>query len=88
MPALAVVVIGALAAGAAVWLGRRPKPERSAASGAGPTGGVSAANAPDYLALSIVLCVGGSWIAPEEMMRQGDWAGIEALARQAAGLRP
>ncbi|XNZ00372.1 hypothetical protein ACL90Y_11700 [Micrococcus luteus] len=45
VPALAVVVIGALAAGAAVWLGRRPKPERSAASGAGPTGGVSAERA-------------------------------------------
>lgn len=53
-----------------------------------PTGGVSAANAPDYLALSNVLCVGGSWISPAEMMRAGDWAGIEALARQAAGLRP
>ena len=53
-----------------------------------PTGGVSAANAPDYLALSNVLCVGGSWISPADMMRAGDWAGIEALARQAAGLRP
>ena len=53
-----------------------------------PTGGVSAANAPEYLTLPNVLCVGGSWIAPEEMMRQGDWSGIEALARQAAGLRP
>ena len=52
-----------------------------------PTGGVSAANAPDYLALPNVLCVGGSWVAPEAMMRAGDWAGIEALARQAAGLR-
>lgn len=51
-----------------------------------PTGGVSAANAPDYLGLPNVLCVGGSWIAPAEMMRAGDWAGIEALARQAAGL--
>lgn len=53
-----------------------------------PTGGVSASNAPDYLALSNVLCVGGSWISPADMMRAGDWAGIEALARQAAGLRP
>ncbi|SDL10517.1 bifunctional 4-hydroxy-2-oxoglutarate aldolase/2-dehydro-3-deoxy-phosphogluconate aldolase [Paracoccus chinensis] len=53
-----------------------------------PTGGVSAANAPDYLALSNVLCVGGSWISPADMMRAGDWAGIEALARQAAALRP
>ncbi|MFC0342274.1 bifunctional 4-hydroxy-2-oxoglutarate aldolase/2-dehydro-3-deoxy-phosphogluconate aldolase [Paracoccus niistensis] len=53
-----------------------------------PTGGVSATNAPDYLALSNVLCVGGSWISPADMMRAGDWAGIQALARQAAGLRP
>lgn len=53
-----------------------------------PTGGVSAANAPDYLALPNVLCVGGSWIAPADMMRAGDWAGIEVLARQAASLRP
>lgn len=45
MPILAVVVIGALAAGATVWLGRRPKPERTAATAAGPTGGVSAERA-------------------------------------------
>lgn len=45
MPILAVVVIGALAAGATVWLGRRPKPERTAAAAAGPTGGVSAERA-------------------------------------------
>ena len=51
-----------------------------------PTGGVSAATAPDYLALPNVICVGGSWVAPEAMMRAGDWAGIESLARQAAGL--
>lgn len=52
-----------------------------------PTGGISAANAPEYLALPNVLCVGGSWVAPDEMMRRGDWSGIEALAHQAAGLR-
>lgn len=51
-----------------------------------PTGGVSAVTAPDYLALPNVICVGGSWVAPEAMMRAGDWAGIESLARQAAGL--
>lgn len=45
VPILAVVVIGALAAGVTVWLGRRPKPERPAASAAGPTGGVSAERA-------------------------------------------
>lgn len=51
-----------------------------------PTGGVSPENAGDYLKLPNVACVGGSWVAPEAMMRAGDWAGIEALARQAATL--
>ena len=51
-----------------------------------PTGGVSVENARDYLALPNVLCVGGSWVAPEAMMRAGDWAGIETLAREAASL--
>ena len=41
MPVLAVVVIGALAAGVTVWLGKRPKPEGGAARDSGPTGGVS-----------------------------------------------
>jgi 2-dehydro-3-deoxyphosphogluconate aldolase/(4S)-4-hydroxy-2-oxoglutarate aldolase len=31
--------------------------------------------------------VGGSWIAPRAMLAQHDWAGIEALARDAAGLK-
>jgi 2-dehydro-3-deoxyphosphogluconate aldolase/(4S)-4-hydroxy-2-oxoglutarate aldolase len=30
--------------------------------------------------------VGGSWIAPPGLVEDGDWAGIEALARDAAGL--
>ncbi len=51
-----------------------------------PTGGVSLANAPDYLRLPNVAVVGGSWVCPPELMRKGDWAGIEALAREAAAL--
>lgn len=51
-----------------------------------PTGGVSLKNATDYLSLSNTLCVGGSWVAPKEMVNSGDWAGIEALAREAAAL--
>lgn len=51
-----------------------------------PTGGVSLTNAPDYLSLPNVLCVGGSWVAPKAMVAGGDWAGIEALAREAAAL--
>ena len=51
-----------------------------------PTGGVSARNARDYLSLANVVCVGGSWVAPAEAVRSGDWARIENLARQAAAL--
>ncbi len=51
-----------------------------------PTGGVSPGNARDYLSLPNVACVGGSWVAPKAMVAAGDWAGIEALAREAAGL--
>ncbi|WP_170326852.1 bifunctional 4-hydroxy-2-oxoglutarate aldolase/2-dehydro-3-deoxy-phosphogluconate aldolase [Ruegeria arenilitoris] len=51
-----------------------------------PTGGVSPANAKDYLSLSNVVCAGGSWVAPKQMVLDGDWAGIEALAREAAKL--
>jgi len=52
-----------------------------------PTGGITRASAPDYLELPNVACVGGSWIAPRAMLAAGDWAGIEALARDAAGLK-
>jgi 2-dehydro-3-deoxyphosphogluconate aldolase/(4S)-4-hydroxy-2-oxoglutarate aldolase len=52
-----------------------------------PTGGVSAANAANYLALPNVVCVGGSWVAPADAVRAGDWGRITELARQAAALR-
>ena len=51
-----------------------------------PTGGVSLKNAPDYLALSNTLCVGGSWVAPAALVKAGDWAAITALAAEAAKL--
>ncbi len=51
-----------------------------------PAGGVTRASAADYLALPNVACVGGSWMAPGAMVAAGDWAGIEALARDAATL--
>lgn len=51
-----------------------------------PTGGISLANADDYLGLSNVVCVGGSWVAPDDLLKAGDWNGITALARQAAQL--
>ena len=51
-----------------------------------PTGGVSAATAPDFLALPNVACVGGSWLTPKEAMDSGDWSRITRLAREAQGL--
>ena len=51
-----------------------------------PTGGVSPGNAGNYLKLSTVPCVGGSWIAPADRVAAGDWGAIEAKAREAAGL--
>lgn len=51
-----------------------------------PTGGIDLAKAGDYLALSNTLCVGGSWVAPKQKVAAADWAGIEALAREAAAL--
>ena len=51
-----------------------------------PTGGVSVSNAQEYLSLPNVMCVGGSWVAPQSMIEAGDWAGIEALAKEASAL--
>ncbi len=51
-----------------------------------PTGGISMKNVGDYLSLKNVLCCGGSWVAPKELMQAGDWDGIVALAREAAAL--
>ncbi|UYQ61811.1 bifunctional 4-hydroxy-2-oxoglutarate aldolase/2-dehydro-3-deoxy-phosphogluconate aldolase [Streptomyces peucetius] len=51
-----------------------------------PTGGVSLASAPAYLALPNVACVGGTWMLPTDAVRAGDWARVAALAREAAGL--
>ncbi len=51
-----------------------------------PTGGVSAQNAGEFLALPNVACVGGSWLTPAEAMAAGDWGRSTALAREAAGL--
>ncbi|GLQ56917.1 bifunctional 4-hydroxy-2-oxoglutarate aldolase/2-dehydro-3-deoxy-phosphogluconate aldolase [Devosia nitrariae] len=52
-----------------------------------PTGGIDAAKAKTYLALSNVICVGGSWIMPADAVESGDFARIETLAREAAALR-
>jgi 2-dehydro-3-deoxyphosphogluconate aldolase/(4S)-4-hydroxy-2-oxoglutarate aldolase len=52
-----------------------------------PTGGINAADAGSYLALSNVLCVGGSWVTPADAIRAKDWAHITSLARQAYEVR-
>jgi len=51
-----------------------------------PTGGIGPANARDYLALANVMCVGGSWVAPKDLVARGDWPGVVALARAARAL--
>lgn len=48
-----------------------------------PTGGISLNNYRDYLALSSVACVGGSWLVPEDALAGGDYDRITALAAQA-----
>jgi len=52
-----------------------------------PTGGVNPNNAPEYLALSNVACVGGSWMAPAELVDAGNWAEITRRAAEAASLK-
>jgi len=48
-----------------------------------PTGGISPNNYLDYLALSNIKCVGGSWLAPEDAMASGNWQRITELAEEA-----
>jgi 2-dehydro-3-deoxyphosphogluconate aldolase/(4S)-4-hydroxy-2-oxoglutarate aldolase len=51
-----------------------------------PTGGITAASAPDYLALVNLRVVGGSWLTPADALASEDWPRIERLAREAAAL--
>ena len=53
-----------------------------------PTGGVTLQNAPDFLALSNVVCVGGSWLVPADALQAGDWDRITQLARDTLSLKP
>ncbi len=48
-----------------------------------PTGGIDLEKAKAYLALNSVPCLGGSWLAPEAMIRARDWAGIAARCADA-----
>lgn len=53
-----------------------------------PTGGITLENASTYLALANVGCVGSSWLTPHDAVAAQDWKRIEALAAEAARLRP
>ena len=52
-----------------------------------PTGGVTLQNAPEFLALPNVVCVGGSWLVPAAAVAAGDWAQVTALAQATQALR-
>ena len=49
-----------------------------------PTGGITPEKVESYLDCPNVVCVGGSWIAPEALMKAGDWGAVETNARRAA----
>lgn len=53
-----------------------------------PTGGVRPHTAAEYLALPNVACVGGTWITPADLIVAKAWGRIQALAAEAAAIRP
>ena len=52
-----------------------------------PTGGIDPDKAKRYLVLPNVVCVGGSWLAPRDAIRDGNWMRITDLARETFSLR-
>lgn len=46
-----------------------------------PTGGLTIDNFTEILALNNVLCVGGSWLAPKELVKEKDWQAITQIAK-------
>jgi 2-dehydro-3-deoxyphosphogluconate aldolase/(4S)-4-hydroxy-2-oxoglutarate aldolase len=52
-----------------------------------PTGGITPGNASEFLALPNVVCLGGSWVAPADALRAGDWGRVAELAKACQGLR-
>ena len=52
-----------------------------------PTGGITETNAPEFLALDNVLCVGGTWMLDKALIAKKDWQQIEGKARAAANLQ-
>lgn len=53
-----------------------------------PTGGIHQDNYAQYLALANVLCVGGSWMAPQAAIAHEDWGKITACCASALKIRP
>lgn len=47
-----------------------------------PTGGLTIDNFTEYLNLPNVVCVGGSWLVPQNLVEQKDWAGITRIAKE------
>jgi len=51
-----------------------------------PTGGVGPKNLAEYLAIPVVAAVGGSWMVPRDLVKSGDFAGIQALTAEAVAM--
>ncbi|WP_120964690.1 bifunctional 4-hydroxy-2-oxoglutarate aldolase/2-dehydro-3-deoxy-phosphogluconate aldolase [Helicobacter pylori] len=52
-----------------------------------PTGGISADNMHSYLNLENVLCVGGSWLTPKNLIQNKEWDKITEICKRALALR-
>ncbi|GAA8523235.1 bifunctional 4-hydroxy-2-oxoglutarate aldolase/2-dehydro-3-deoxy-phosphogluconate aldolase [Helicobacter pylori] len=52
-----------------------------------PTGGISADNMRSYLALENVVCVGGSWLTPKDLVQNKEWDKITEICKRALALR-
>jgi len=53
-----------------------------------PTGGITEASFPEWLRVPGVVAVGGSWLAPEDKIKAGDWTGIREIARRSMAAVP
>ncbi|TXD44946.1 bifunctional 4-hydroxy-2-oxoglutarate aldolase/2-dehydro-3-deoxy-phosphogluconate aldolase [Xanthomonas campestris] len=51
-----------------------------------PTGGISEANAAEFLSQPNVLCIGGSWMVPKDWLVQGQWDKVKESSAKAAAI--
>lgn len=51
-----------------------------------PTGGINTQNVGDYLSLPNVVCVGGTWMVPDDLVKSGHWPAITDLSAEAISL--